>query len=288
MNHYIRQQNSSRQDNYTGSPINVLKNVHDLENLDREIPYSFLHKKAQKLATAVYLVTGFLSDTEPIKWQVRESGLSILSDVISVTDFHLSDTVHRIKNVSSGIEKIISLFEIAATAGFMSDMNLAILKEEYSSLVRIIESQKLGKPEDGYTFSREFFSTPETASLTPSGKEKFFYKEQNKKDTNIATEESEGQRLGKIFRPSQGNNVSDISQKIVTQKRVEKTSRRDIILHIIKDRGDGAAVSIKDIAGNFSDCGEKTIQRELTVLVAEGVLKKTGERRWSRYSLQVV
>jgi hypothetical protein len=33
------------------------------------------------------------------------------------------------------------------------------------------------------------------------------------------------------------------------------------------------------------NCGEKTLQRELASLVKEGVLKKTGSKRWSRYSV---
>jgi hypothetical protein len=32
-------------------------------------------------------------------------------------------------------------------------------------------------------------------------------------------------------------------------------------------------------------CGEKTLQRELVSMVKDGVLKKLGEKRWSRYML---
>ncbi|MEI7719619.1 MAG: DeoR family transcriptional regulator [bacterium] len=45
-------------------------------------------------------------------------------------------------------------------------------------------------------------------------------------------------------------------------------------------------VSIKDIASFVSDCSEKTIQRELGVLIKQGLIKRVGERRWSQYSLR--
>jgi DeoR/GlpR family transcriptional regulator of sugar metabolism len=44
-------------------------------------------------------------------------------------------------------------------------------------------------------------------------------------------------------------------------------------------------VSIKDISLVLTDCSEKTIQRELNSLVLKGQLKKTGAKRWSRYSI---
>lgn len=57
-------------------------------------------------------------------------------------------------------------------------------------------------------------------------------------------------------------------------------SRRENILALIQQKG---RVSIKDISREIKNCSEKTIQRELTALVATGVLKKEGERRWSTY-----
>jgi hypothetical protein len=42
---------------------------------------------------------------------------------------------------------------------------------------------------------------------------------------------------------------------------------------------------VKDVSAVVKDCSEKTLQRELLALVAQGVLKKEGERRWSSYVL---
>ena len=62
---------------------------------------------------------------------------------------------------------------------------------------------------------------------------------------------------------------------------VRKEERSQKMVNLIKQKGD---VSIKDISYAFTDCSEKTIQRELNNLVTKGQLKKSGSKRWSRYS----
>ena len=58
--------------------------------------------------------------------------------------------------------------------------------------------------------------------------------------------------------------------------------RRERIIELLRESGPS---SVTDLARNIQGCSEKTIQRELVAMVSLGLLKKTGERRWSRYSL---
>ncbi len=72
-----------------------------------------------------------------------------------------------------------------------------------------------------------------------------------------------------------------------------KTQRREEIIKIIKDKKDvyptSGGATITDIRtaakGVLISCGEKTLQRELISMVSDGVLKKIGEKRWSKYFL---
>ena len=63
----------------------------------------------------------------------------------------------------------------------------------------------------------------------------------------------------------------------------KRNNRQNIILNLLKKKKD---VSIKDISQIIRDCSEKTIQRELIALIEDNIIQKTGERRWSRYSLK--
>lgn len=58
--------------------------------------------------------------------------------------------------------------------------------------------------------------------------------------------------------------------------------RRERIKTILGAKGEA---SIKDIAEIVTDCSEKTLQRELNAMIKDNVVKREGERRWSRYSL---
>jgi hypothetical protein len=74
----------------------------------------------------------------------------------------------------------------------------------------------------------------------------------------------------------------DQSKNTPTPKKVGYSERQNIILREIRNRGQ---LTIRDLVGKIEGCSEKTIQRELLALVEGGVLKKEGERRWSKYSI---
>lgn len=59
-------------------------------------------------------------------------------------------------------------------------------------------------------------------------------------------------------------------------------NRRERIKTILEAKGEA---SIKDISDIISDVSEKTIQRELNAMIEDNLVKRQGERRWSKYSL---
>jgi hypothetical protein len=73
------------------------------------------------------------------------------------------------------------------------------------------------------------------------------------------------------------------SQNISFSKKEDKnTSRRDRISMVLSEKKD---TTIKEILSVFPDISEKTLQRELNDMVEQGLLRRIGERRWSRYEL---
>ncbi|MEL6804850.1 MAG: hypothetical protein AAFO91_13830 [Bacteroidota bacterium] len=58
--------------------------------------------------------------------------------------------------------------------------------------------------------------------------------------------------------------------------------RRERIKTILEATGEA---TIKDISEVITDCSEKTIQRELNAMIEDNIVKRHGERRWSKYSL---
>jgi len=79
------------------------------------------------------------------------------------------------------------------------------------------------------------------------------------------------------IKDSTEGNAENIKKSVVHIRKVE---RKQTILQTVQQKG---SVSVKDIQRLIPGYSEKTIQRELLALVAEGKLKKRGERRWSTY-----
>lgn len=80
--------------------------------------------KAKKLATAIHLVTSYLSDREPIKWQIRKKSIDLVSEVMG----------HNSPRALSVIELLMSLIDIVLHGQLGSEMNFSILKKEFAAL----------------------------------------------------------------------------------------------------------------------------------------------------------
>ena len=222
---------------------------------------TYLYKKTERLVSAVYLLTSFISDKEPIKWQMREEGVNLLSQSLCLSDRLSSERMLAYtKFISTGL-KFLSFLEVSYLSGIISEMNYNILKFEFESLIKIAESKEKLSHGGGLIFPEHFF-------------------EVQNDQLERAVDLSKGQ-----------NNMSDrLSFKKATEivktdelKQKDKSNRQDIIIDLLKKNKE---LGIKDFTLSIRGCSEKTIQRELVLLVSKGLIKKAGEKRWSRYSIK--
>ncbi len=231
--------------------------------------FVFVYKKTEKLATALYMVTNLFGDSEPMKWTLRTKVSQLLSFIIGFKDILESREYEFSNDVKTKVLEVVSLLEVASRSGLVSPMNFTILKTEFMNLVSSLAAlTKESREGTHFAFSKNFFEVPQ------------------KRESNPLTF-SQNSHASSETKTAQGHNTSikDISQiKDVLSEgnSFKKTNRQSIIINLLKRKKD---LTIKDIAQVIKDCSEKTIQRELIALIDAGVLKKTGERRWSRYSL---
>lgn len=85
-------------------------------------------------------------------------------------------------------------------------------------------------------------------------------------------------------RPAAAPTAPKAAQRSASQTSVPSTTadRRTRISTILEAKGEA---TIKDISEIVTDCSEKTIQRELNAMIEDNVVKREGERRWSKYYL---
>lgn len=277
-------------------------------------------KKCERLATAVYLVTNFLSDSEPLKFRLRTLSIDFVREASFVRSGSQETESNVLDGLKANIEESLSLLELAFIAGLVSEMNFTILKREYVSLRNTIEVKKASRESRTDTvLGDNFFNVPEPVSH-PHQKGPTFESADSwlghkrgpspRSYLNVSeptsNRNSKGHSIGQMNIAMSDRNMKDsvaqslqktsqgqVTKSVVEREQrassavrattdIEKESRRTRILKLVKDSRE---VTIKDIATHFADLSEKTIQRELVALVEGGVLKKMGERRWSRYAL---
>jgi len=255
-------------------------------------------KKCERLATAIYLVTNFLSDTEPMRSRLRVLSLELVRDASFIKNGSQTVEANVLESLRSNVTETLSLFELAFVAGLVSEMNFVILKREYASLRDSIDIKKASRESRTDTILGDnFFGglNPEplrsdlknlsprsdlyiSSATTPAS----FSKGHSIGQTN--TSMSDRNTKGQSVASRQAVPLTMLAQtpKPKIPNSVTKEARRSRILKLIKDNRE---VTIKDIVMHFPDVSEKTIQRELVAMSDSGVLKKIGDRRWSRYLL---
>lgn len=104
------------------------------------------------------------------------------------------------------------------------------------------------------------------------------------KDNIVLEKESKGYILSESFFKEEPilvkKETSGIKDNLVVIPK--KNNRQETIMSLLKTKSN---LTVKDVAQVVTDCSEKTIQRELISLVEKGLIKREGERRWSRYSI---
>lgn len=189
--------------------------------------------KGQKIVAALYMITSHLSDSDPLKTNIRNLAISLITS----PDF---------SQLSSSTSNIISLLETSVIVGLVSDKNAGIIITEIGNFI-----------------SKEI-------SGTALEMKSFFEK-------GVSTE---------IKRTSTNEHLSikpptmSVKTKSSISVLENKSKRQKDILDLINKK---KSVAIKDISQLLSDISEKTIQRELNLLVQKGLITKRGTKRWSTY-----
>ncbi|MFA6315397.1 MAG: hypothetical protein WC648_03480 [Candidatus Paceibacterota bacterium] len=231
----------------------------------------YVFKKTEKITAALYLVSGLLKDDEPIKWELRDRGIDLLSSSFTASSSVPGDKSAVIQSIFMAALETLSLLNVARISNLISEMNHRLLVREIDFVVGMLRDRLAQSAEKaGYVLSETFFRTPDLFSTG--------FRSDNRGSKDGASKSKHG---------SVSDNKIDISRnesiiKGQINPQVKKMQRQDMIISVLKGQSN---LTIKDFAKVIKDCSEKTIQRELLELMEKGMVRKDGERRWSRYSL---
>lgn len=210
--------------------------------------------QVEAISRAVYLVTNLFEDDEPLKMSLRRVSIECVEN----------------SDIKSSFLKLSSLIKLSQEIGLITNMNAELLLRVIQDQLVHIEKVEM-KDEVNIVsvldIQMDFEKTTREMIVID-----------NKEKTEVVSEDTVEKKLSNI---TINNNTQNI--KTINNISMDIGSRRKRILEIVKTRG---AVTINEFIEAIKGISSKTIQRELTSLVLSGTLKKTGERRWSKYSLK--
>lgn len=261
---------------------------------DNSIAISYT--KTDKLITALFMVTDIMDKEEPLRNKLRFLGTGIISDMYS----NPGDSDKK-------ISEILSFLDISFAIGMISEMNSNILKKEFLELQQSVKEFVLQKnPMWLEEFIKEDSNLAQNTLLSNKSKINVSGSIGHIKQTRIGVQKGStlmralSDRVSTLSGVKNSRPLSSSTHSDKPSYDILKNKRRSEIISIIKNKLiispdlDGVTITdIKNLAKSLPandtntlvSFGEKTLQRELVSMVHDGVLKKDGEKRWSKYKL---
>jgi hypothetical protein len=213
------------------------------------------YRRTERIVAALYLVTNHIAPTEPLRVAVRAGSLQLLEDIISLRDeMRGVDSVGLVASRAS-LRHLISLVRILAVAGLLSVQNTNTMTEALDELGAFLVSSQNSPLSESVSLTSE--------DLMDIGEARKDVRDRRIVKDNVHVRD----RVGVSDRNA-GREILDV--------------REQNILGFLHGKGE---LGIRDIAANLPEYSEKMIQRDLADLVAAGLVKKAGLKRWSRYSI---
>jgi predicted ArsR family transcriptional regulator len=238
---------------------------------------AYLIEKSSRIASAVLIITSRSNGHDQLRTALEKSAVRLVSYAARTHESN-TDRESFLLEVSS----LIALLDVGVRAVRVAPKNAAVLSEELIALHLFVSELEWGEGRAFIQADHLFMRAPhelrvaEAPHMTDSAGER---QTRDMRATQVSPKET-------YVQESQGQVQKDTEQSPI-RHHIERMhdaqkDRRATILGMLqrKDR-----VSVRDVANVIKDCSEKTLQRELLALVAQGVLVKEGERRWSTYRL---
>lgn len=213
----------------------------------------FCYIKSEKIAHVLSVLQGRAAAHDAAEMSNLVASASRLPETIA----HFAAGELELAVALADLFSLISAVRLSASQNFINTANAELIGSEYEALAERLAGGGRLSP---FVTSEDFLLPP-----MPEGQD--------------------AQHLA-LAPAAQHSPLSKTTSNIKDNKGQYKGHDQDInkraaaILAFVRKH---TASSIKDISRVVKGCSEKTIQRELALLIEHGLVEKRGERRWSVY-----
>ncbi|HEY4514239.1 MAG TPA: hypothetical protein VJH69_02845 [Candidatus Paceibacterota bacterium] len=232
----------------------------------RNISGEKAYARAERIVAALYLITAHIAPEEPARIRIREIGLKLLENLLSLRDEMRASSSQTAGTITSHLRELVSITRLLTVSGFISTQNAEAVTIALDELANFLASAQKSPLSESITFSKEDFMS---GNLPPLSKSLV------RPRAPVLRTETDTLKDGSLDK-----DVTD--SRLVQDVAFVIGDRSQAILDILRVGGE---MGIRLIAGHLPEYSEKMIQRELVELIKSGKVKKNGFKRWSRYSL---
>lgn len=237
---------------------------------EKDIRRVYLYKKAERLAKAIHLISPAFAESPALKDRIERIAVGLV-------DASVLPPIASRDALSRELLALSSILSIARTGGMLSTMNADLIVRE----AHLLLSEIVGYEEPRLMLDEiPSLASLAKASAVGESRERSGLRSVARVTYDPALDmsdaaEDKGQSKGHI------KDTSNVGAS-TAEKRSNNGERRESILAVLRTKGPSY---IKDISMIVRDVSEKTIQRELSTLVVEGVVNRKGDRRWTTYEI---
>jgi hypothetical protein len=240
---------------------------------EKDIRRIYIYRKSERLAKALQLIAPAFVAAPSLRNRLDGIAVGLIDAAI------LPPTSAR-EALSRELLALSSILSVARTGGFLSGMNADLITREAHLLLQEIASYEEPRlfMEEVQTLAELAKQAPDVRDLQRDNEYAFSQPDVSNLERSTKTNRSESENSNK------GQSKRQIKDTEKNDESVSgNTERQEAILGILKTKGPSY---IKDVSTLIREVSEKTIQRELQLLVTKGLIQKEGDRRWTRYSIE--
>lgn len=210
--------------------------------------YKYIFKKTEKIVSVVFYITqavDITSRSETYVEDILKAGRSVHDAILKSLEVRAHVSEEVIREAAHSLIVLESKLRVSQAVGLVAPEVTQVLSNEIDSVLRGMNK---------YLQSSGAFDDLEyTVALAPEPK--------------------------KPRVPASSRSAGPTKQAPEASPAFD---RRERIKTVLEAKGEA---TIKDICEVITDVSSKTIQRELNSMIEDNVVKRQGERRWSKYSM---
>ena len=211
----------------------------------KDIKRVYVYKKAERLAKALSLIAPAFAQAPELKDRTDRLAVALI-------DAAVCPPVEARETLARELLALSSILSLARLRGLISIMNADLIRNEAHLLLDEVAE-----------YEEPRIALPDTPTLPVL----------SRKATNA---------FAPPHHVSAASSKGQVSHKGHIKDKTLKPARGEAIISVLKEKGPS---DIKRISTVIRHVSEKTIQRELLTLVAQGRVLRSGSRRWTTYTL---